>query len=389
MKVSDALNISDLRKLAKRRLPRMVFDYIDGGADDEVTLKENVTRFSDYKMLHNVLVDVSKIDLKTDIFGSEMNLPFAIAPTASSRLFNPREGERGVARAAAKANMIYSISTLGSVSIEEIGEINPGPKWFQVYVWRDRELVVEILKRIRAAGFTGVILTVDLPVAGNRERDPRNGFSIPPKINRKTAFQALARPGYIYDIMTTPKIGPVNFPPRKGVGKGIIEFVNSQFDNSVTWEYAAWLKEAWGGPFMVKGISNPGDAGRAIDAGADGVWISNHGGRQLDTSLASIDALPAIAETVGGRAKIIMDGGIRRGSDIAKALCLGADVVAIGRAYLFGLAAGGEEGVDRAVTILKSELIRTMQLLGARSISELNPGFIVPPHDVHVPQNCD
>ena len=378
MKVENALNISDLRRLAKRRLPRMVFDYIDGGADDEITLRENSSRFCDIKLKHNVLVDVSKVSLKRQIFGQESRLPFLISPTASSRLFHPRQGERGVANAASRAGMIYSISTLGSVTIEEIGEICPGPKWFQVYVWRDREMMTGLLERIRKAGFSGLILTVDMPVAGNRERDPRNGFSIPPKINRKTAFQAAMRPGYLLDLMQTPPIQPVNFPRTKG-GEGIIEFVNKQFDNTVTWEYAAWLKEAWGGPFMVKGISHGADAERAIAAGVDGIWISNHGGRQLDTAPASIDCLPEIAKAVAGRASVIMDGGIRRGSDIVKALALGADMVGIGRPYLYGLAAGGEAGVDRAISILKEELRRTMQLMGVCRVDDLSAEQIILP----------
>lgn len=378
MQIRDALNISDLRRLAKRRLPRMVFDYIDGGADDEVTLRENSSRFSEIKLKHNVLVDVSRISLKTEIFDQDSRLPFLVAPTASSRLFHPREGERGVARAASRAGMIYSISTLGSVTIEEIGEICPGPKWFQVYVWRDREMMAGLLERIRKAGFTGLILTVDMPVAGNRERDPRNGFSIPPKINRKTAFQAAMRPGYLLDLAQTPPIQPVNFPEAKG-GGGIIEFVNKQFDNTVTWEYAAWLKETWGGPFMMKGISHAADAERAIGAGVDGIWISNHGGRQLDTAPSSIDCLPEIAKVVAGRARVIMDGGIRRGSDIVKALALGADMVGIGRPYLYGLAAGGEEGVERAITILKDELHRTMQLMGICNVADLSADQIILP----------
>lgn len=375
MNLKSALNISDLRTLAKRRLPRMVFDYIDGGADDEVTLRENLSRFAAYKLSGDVLVDVSSVDLSCRIMGAESDLPFLIAPTAASRLFHPKAGERAVARAAAEAGMIYSISTLGSVPIEDISEICSGPKWFQVYVWRDRELVKSVLDRVRAAGFTGLILTVDMPVAGNRERDPRNGFSIPPRVNIKTATQALARPGYLYDVATSPTIGPVNFPDT-GEREGIVELVNRQFDNSVTWEYASWLKEVWGGPMAIKGIMHARDAERAISAGVDVVWISNHGGRQLDTAPATIDVLSGIATAVKGRAEVIFDGGIRRGSDIAKALAVGADAVAIGRPYLYGLAAGGEAGVARAIDILRSELIRALQLLGCSDISALKPDHV-------------
>lgn len=376
--VSDAINIDDLRKAAKKRLPKMVFDYIDGGADDEVTLAENVSRFKDYKLLWDALVDVSSVDLSASVMGVETKLPFVISPTAASRLFHPREGERAVARAAAAAGMIYSISTMGSVSIEEIGEIYPGPKWFQVYVWKDRDLVVNILDRVRRAGFTALILTVDVPVAGNRERDPRNGFTIPPKATFKTATQALARPRYLFDIATTPKIAPANFLDRQTKG-GVVEFINEQFDNSVTWEYAAWLKERWGGPFAVKGVSHAQDARRAIEAGADAVWVSNHGGRQLDTAPATIDVLPDVVAEVGESAQVVFDGGVRRGSDIVKALALGADAVAVGRAYLYGLAAGGEAGVARSIEILRSELVRTMQLMGCPALSSLNASRVCQP----------
>ena len=379
MSLNPALNISDLRRLAQKRLPRMVFDYIDGGADDEVTLRDNSHRFSDYQLLGHVLKDVSSIDLSTTIMGAESALPFVTAPTAAQRLFHPMQGERAMARAASKAGTIFSLSTLGSVAIEEIAENCQGPKWFQVYVWRDRVLVKDILDRVRAAGFTGLILTVDMPVAGNRERDPRNGFSIPPKITAKTAMQALVRPGYLLDLACSPTILPVNFPDT-GEREGIIELVNRQFDNSVTWDYAAWLKEVWSGPLAIKGISRTDDAETALSIGANAVWLSNHGGRQLDTAPATIDLLAALAEAVHARnGTLIFDGGIRRGSDIAKALALGADGVAIGRAALYGLAAGGEAGVQRAIDILTAELIRTMQLLGAGSVADLTPDLVLTP----------
>lgn len=371
MSLKRALNIDDLRELARRRLPRMVFDYIDGGADDEITLRANSARLSDYRLRWNALVDVSRVDTSTTLMGSPTKLPFVISPTASSRLFHPKEGERAVARAARKAGMIYSISTLGSVSIEEISDIADGPKWFQVYVWKDKSLVEDILDRVRKAGFTGLILTVDLPVAGNRERDPRNDFTIPPRVTHRTVSQVLQRPGYVWDMLTSPKIGPANFTVGKTKG-GIIGFVNSQFDASITWDYAKWLKQAWGGPLAIKGLSHARDALRAVEIGADAVWVSNHGGRQLDTAPASIDTLPEIVDAVGERAEVIFDGGVRRGSDIVKALALGANGVAIGRAYLYGLAAGGEAGVDKAIHILRSELERTLRLMGCPSLDAID-----------------
>ncbi|MCI4645956.1 MAG: alpha-hydroxy-acid oxidizing protein [Hyphomonadaceae bacterium] len=371
MSLKRALNIADLRDLARQRLPRMVFDYIDGGAEDEITLNANRARLSQYRLRWNALVDVSTVDLSTSLMGTKTSLPFLISPTAASRLFHPREGERAVARAAQKAGMIYSISTIGSVSIEEIAKLSDGPKWFQVYVWRDKSLVEGILDRVRGAGFTGLILTVDVPVAGNRERDPRNDFTIPPRITPRTVTQMLTRPGYLWDVATTPTINPANFPDQRSRG-GIIEFINSQFDTSVTWDYAKWLKEAWGGPLAIKGISHGRDAVRAIEAGADAVWVSNHGGRQLDTAPATIDTLDEVVQAVAGRAEVIFDGGVRRGSDIAKALTLGASGVAIGRAYLYGLAAAGEPGVEKAIDILRDELERTLRLMGCPQLNALD-----------------
>ena len=376
MNVRSAINIDDLRRLARRRLPRMVFDYIDGGADDEITLARSTARFDDYELTGHVLRDVSAIDVSTELFGQSMRLPFLIAPTAASRLFHPRQGEAALARAARRSGIVYSASTLASVAIEKIDALNPDPKWFQVYVWKDRALVEQILDRVRKAGFTTLILTVDTPVAGNRERDPRNGFSIPPEVNLKTIRQALARPGYLWDVATTPEIGPANFP-SSGPAQNIADFINSQFDPSVTWEYAHWLKAAWNGPMVIKGVSRIKDGKRAIDVGADAIWISNHGGRQLDTARPTIDLLPEFVAALRGQTRIILDGGVRRGSHIFKALALGADAVAIGRAYLFGLAAGGEMGVVRAVEILEAELRRTLALTGCASLNDVRRGGFV------------
>ena len=372
-----AVNIDDLRLMAKRRLPRMVFDYIDGGAEDEDTLTRNRARYKAWNLVPDVLVDVSHIETTTRVMGADMAMPLIIAPTAATRLFHPRQGERAVAKAAAQRGLVYSISTLGSVSIEEIAALTPGPKWFQLYVWRDRELVAGILERVRAAGFAGVILTVDVPVAGNRERDPRNRFTVPPRINTKTVSQVLAKPGYLADMALSPKIGPANFEDRE-IETDIMSFLDKQFDPSITWDYAAWLKETWGGPLALKGIAQAVDAERAVAAGADAVWISNHGGRQLDGAPASIDCLPEIAARINGRADIILDGGVRRGADIVRALALGADAVAIGRPYLYGVAAAGEAGANRALEILGTELRRTMALTGTPSLRAIERRHVRP-----------
>ena len=378
MSVAKAINISDLRLLAKRRLPRMVFDYIDGAADDEITMRRNISRFEDYELSWNALSDVSNIDLSRKIFGVDSKLPFFISPTAASRLFHVREGERAVARAAHKAGTLYSASTLASVTVEELHEIFPGPKVFQLYVWKDKDLVTDILNRAWAAGFRVIALTVDAPVGGNRERDPRNGFSLPPQVNWKTATQALARPGYLWDLATTPTIGPENFPPTDEVGT-ISELIDRQFSRSVNWDYVTWLKSVWQGSVAVKGISHAGDAIRAVAAGADAVWVSNHGGRQLETSRPTIDVLPEVVDAIGGQVDVIFDSGVRRGTHIAKALALGATGVAIGRAYLFGLAAGGEAGVTRTIDILEAELRRTMALMGCPTVGDLTPEFVTQP----------
>jgi len=373
--LAEARNIADLRTLARQRLPRMVFDYIDGGADDELTLRRNESRLREIELVWDALVDISNIDTSTAIMGASTRLPFLISPTATSRLFHPRGGEPAVARAARKAGMIYACSTIASTTVEDIAASTDGPKWFQVYVWKDRKLITDTLARAKAAGFTGIILTVDVPVAGNRERDHANAFTIPPKVNWRTASQTLARPGYLWDLMTTPRITAANFAHIK-LDEGLISFINAQFDRTVTWDDARWLRDAWDGKLAVKGIATPEDARRAIEIGADAVWVTNHGGRQLGVAPASIDTLPAIADAVQGDAEIIFDGGVRRGSDICVALALGANAVAIGRAYLWGLAAGGEAGVTRALTILENELKRTMALLGRTRIGALTRDII-------------
>ncbi|MCC6786251.1 MAG: alpha-hydroxy-acid oxidizing protein [Hyphomonadaceae bacterium] len=375
------VSIADLREHARRRLPRMVFDYIDGGADDEITLRRNTERFLGHELLWDVLRDVSTIDTSANVLGQAVSAPIIMAPTASSRLFNPRAGERAVARAAHTHGLLYSVSTLASTSIETIAQETPGPKVFQIYVWKDRGLVREILQRAKAAGFVAIVLTVDTPVAGNRERDPRNHFSIPPKVSAHTAAQALVRPGYLFDLATTPPIRAENFAHIAGGVGSIVDFINTQFDRTVTWRDAAWMREQWDGAFAIKGVGRPSDAAQCIDLGADAVWVSNHGGRQLDTAPATIDLLKPIADAVAGRGQIILDGGIRRGSDIAKALALGANAVAIGRPYLWGLAALGEAGVNRALDILTSELQRTMALLGRSRIAALGLDIVADVQD--------
>jgi len=375
---ASAINIMDLRSAAEARLPRMILDYIDGGADDELSLRWNRERLRAHRLVWDALVDVGTLSARTRILGAEAALPLILAPTAASRLFHPEQGELAVARAAATMGVPYAVSTLASTTVEAIAKANPGPKFFQIYVWRDRGLVVEVMARAKQAGFTAAILTVDLPVTGNRERDPRNRFTIPPKLNGTVLRQMLERPGFLWRMTTTRPIKPENVPFKGQVGS-LTDFVARQFDPTMTWRDAEWMVREWGGPFAVKGIATPEDARRAIAIGASAVWVSNHGGRQLDTAPATIDTLSGIADAVRGEAEIVIDGGFTRGADIAKALCLGANAVAIGKAYLYGLAAGGEAGVLRALAILAEEFKRTLALMGAPDIRALSPRFVLPP----------
>ncbi|MET0182311.1 MAG: alpha-hydroxy acid oxidase, partial [Caulobacterales bacterium] len=304
-RVAKAINIADLRALAQRRLPKMVFDYIDGAAEDETTLGQSTARLQAYRLVWDALVDVREVDLSTRVMGHDLPVPFIVSPTATQRLFH-HDGERAMARAAQTFGTVYSLSTIGSTSIEDIAKATSGPKWFQVYVWKDRGLVTEILQRAKDAGFTGLILTVDVPVAGNRERDPRNDFTVPPKLNYKTVRNVLAKPEYLWNLMTHPKITAANFK-GSATDIGIIEFINSQFDRGVTWKDAAWMRDTWGGAFAVKGVTHGEDAKRCADIDAH-VWVSNHGGRQLDTSPATIDCLEEIVQAVAGKVDVIFDG---------------------------------------------------------------------------------
>jgi L-lactate dehydrogenase (cytochrome) len=377
-----AFNIADLRRRARARLPRMVFDYMDGGADDECTLRANAQRFRDYELTWDALRDIAALSTATTVLGCATQLPLVICPTATSRLFDPRGGERAVARAAHAAGIIYSCSALATTSFEDIAAVNPGPKWFQLYAWKDRGILREMLTRAKAAGFTAAILTVDVPVAGNRERDLYNDFTVPPRVTVRTALQALARPGYLCRLWSTPRLRPeIVHDVMPAIDGSIIEFLNRQLDHSLTWQDIVWMIDAWDGEFAIKGVSTVADARRCVDIGATGVWISNHGGRQLDTAPATIDTLEPIVQAVGDRAQVLLDGGVRRGTDIVKALALGARAVGIGRAYLYGLAAAGEAGVARAIGLLAEELRRDLALMGYSDIKSIRRDSVIAPHE--------
>lgn len=371
-------SIADLRRVARRRIPRPMFDYIDGGADDEVTLSHNSAAFRRWQILPRALVDVAEVMLETTVLGTRVALPVVLAPTGLTRLFH-HEGEAAVARAAAAAGTIYSLSSMSSLSIEEVGRVGDGPKWFQIYVWRDRGILREFIARAREAGYRALVLTVDVPTFGKRERDLRNGMTVPPRLTARSLLDVALRPHWVWRFLTSPPITYANVAGRPGRAAGLdtlTAYVNELFDPSVTWEDLAWMLEQWRGPFAVKGILRAEDAARAASLGVGAIIVSNHGGRQLDHTPAPLEVLPDIVDAVDGRAEVILDGGVRRGTDVFKALALGARACMIGRPYLYGLAAGGEPGVARALDLLRDELARALQLAGVRRPGEIDPGCL-------------
>lgn len=374
MKLKNCINIDDFRAAARRRAHKMVFDYIDGGADDEKTMAQNSAAFDDYELAFKVLTGVDNPDTSTTLLGEKIDVPFILSPAAGNRLFH-HHGERGPVKAAKKVGTIYSLATLSSISIEDVAAMTTGPKWFQLYVWKDRILVKEMLDRAKAAGYSALILTVDLPIAGNRERDPRNGMTVPPKIGIKQIWHSLQAPFWVYDYFTKPTIQYANL---SGTASALTlnEFVSEQLDASFNWEDAEWLLGEWNGPTILKGVVRTDDAVRAEQAGFNAISISNHGGRQLDTSPAPISCLEPIRDAVSDKTELIVDGGIRRGTDVLKALAMGANAVSFARPYLYGLAAGGEEGAIAATQMIANAIKRDMILMGVRSINEIDRSFV-------------
>ena len=376
MGLDTCYSIEDLRRRAYHKLPSPMFNYIDGGADDEWTLKRNTGAFNDYELLPNYLRDVSQIELSNRVLGTEMKLPFFLSPTGMSRLFHHHK-ELGVARAAAKLGTMYSLSTLATTSLEDVAAETSGPKMFQIYILKDRELTKEFVQRCKAAGYNALCLTVDTLVAGNREREKKYGMTMPPKVNRHNFFSYATRWEWLFHLLRDPNFKLANVAHRvDALGSGamaLIDYVNSQFDRSLTWDDAAWLAEQWDGPFVIKGMTTPEDAKKAVEIGASAAMLSNHGGRQLDATPAPFDCIAPIRDAVGDKLELIVDGGVRRGTHILKALAMGADACSVGRAYLYGLGAGGQAGVERALTLLKEEIERDMMLLGVKSVSELKP----------------
>jgi len=368
-------NVADMRRAAARRLPKPIFDYIDGGADDEVSLRRNAAAFADYELVPDVLNDVSRLRTETTIFGQPSRWPLMLAPTGLTRMFHGH-AELAVARAAARHGLLYSLSTMGTTRLEDLGQAFAGPKVFQIYIFKDRGLTAEFVARCRDAGFHGLALTVDTPVAGNRERDRVSGLSLPPRLTLKSLLSFALHPSWSLPALTGSKFDLANVSHKiDALASGpmsLFDYIGGQFDRSVGWRDVEWLAREWNGPLAIKGVMTPEDARRSIAAGATGVMISNHGGRQLDGAPAPIDQIAAVRDAVGDAPDVICDGGIRRGSDVVKAIALGASACSIGRPYLYGLAAGGEAGVDRVLTLLYKEFERTLMLMGVNCRSALS-----------------
>ena len=370
--MAGPVNIADLRVMARRRLPRVVFDFIDGGAQDERTLEANSRDLEAMRLNPRVLVDVSQRNLKVELFGQEFALPMLLSPIGLTGLASPK-GEIDAARAAKAAGIGYCLSTNASTSIEELAEKIPHPFWFQLYVMKDRGLTQSLMDRAKAAGCTALVMTVDLAAHGKRERDARNGFSVPPRISFADGLNAALHPGWLIRMMSGPRLTFANY--KTGADEGFLQLsqhIASQFDPSITWKDIEWAKQVWGGPLVIKGILRGDDAVRAIDHGADGISVSNHGGRQLDGVPSAIRALPRVVDAVSGRIPVLMDGGIRRGSDIIRARALGAKAVLVGRAFVYALAALGPTGPAHAIEILRGELENTLALLGLPSIDDVD-----------------
>ena len=372
-RLESALTIYDLRTIAKRRTPKAAFDYTDGAAEGELSLARARQAFEDVEFHPDVLRPAENVDTSIEILGGPSALPFGIAPTGFTRLMQT-EGEVAGAGAAGAAGIPFTLSTLGTTSIEGVKAANPhGRNWFQLYVMRDREISYGLARRAAEAGFDTLQFTVDTPVAGARLRDKRNGFSIPPQLTLGTIINAIPRPWWWYDFLTTPKL---EFASLSTTGGTVGELLNSAMDPTISYDDLAIIRDIWPGRIVVKGVQNVADSKRLIDAGVDGIILSNHGGRQLDRAPIPFRLLPDVVREVGKDATVMVDTGIMNGADIVASIALGAKFTLIGRAYLYGLMAGGRQGVDRTIAILRSEIERTMKLLGVSTLAELEPRHV-------------
>jgi len=378
-RLARAASVADLRRIARRRLPGGVFDYIDGGAEDERTLAANQAAFASTSFRPRVLRGIEKVDPAGPVLGRPAAYPLVLAPTGFTRIADP-DGELAVARAAARAELPYTLSTLSTRSIEEVRAVSDGRLWFQVYAWRDRGLVAEMIQRAAAADYEALVLTVDTAVFGRRERDVRRGFSLPPSIGPRTIVDGALHPGWTWAFVRSEPIRFANVVGRE-VGDGaspvtLSDYINTQFDPALAWDDVAWLRSVWDGPIVLKGIQTVADAVLAADAGVDAIALSNHGGRQLDGAPAAFSLVAPVADAVGGHTEIVCDGGVRRGSDIVKALAAGATACMAGRAYLYALGAAGEPGVERVLDWFHADMVRTMSLLGAGTVGDLDRALL-------------
>jgi L-lactate dehydrogenase (cytochrome) len=371
--LAGALTIGDLRTIAKRRVPRGVFEYTDGAAESEISLRRARQLFRDIEFNPSVLRDVADVDTTTLMLGRPASVPFAFAPTGYTRMMH-HEGEPAVVRVAQRRGIPYALSTMGTTTIENVALAAPDArKWFQLYVWKDRRVGEDLMTRAQAAGFEALILTVDVPVGGSRLRELRNGFSLPPALTARTILETATHPAWWLNLLTT---SPLTFASLTSSDGTLGELADKLFDPSMTIADLEWLRSFWHGPLIIKGIQTVDDARRVVDAGADAVVVSNHGGRQLDRAPVPLRLVPDVVQAVGDRTEVWVDTGVTTGADIVAAMALGAKATLVGRAYLYGLMAGGERGVDRAAEILTREVRRTMQLLGVRSIGELNASHV-------------
>jgi len=373
-RLAGAHTIYDLRDIAKRRTPQAPFDYTDGSADQEISITRARQGFEDIEFRPSILKDVSELDLGWDVLGSRVEMPIGIAPTGFTRMMHT-EGEFAGATAAEKAGIPFSLSTMGTRSIEEVAEVAPaGTNWFQLYMWKDRDRSLALIDRAKASGFDALMLTVDVPVAGDRLRDKYNGMKIPPALTAKTVINALPRPEWWINFLTTDALKFASLDSWDGT---VAELLDSMFDPTVDFEDLKWIKEQWGGKLIVKGIQSTADAKKVAKLGADAIVLSNHGGRQLDRAPVPFHLLPAVRKELKNDCEIFIDTGIMHGADVVASIAHGAKFTLIGRAYLYGLMAGGREGVDRALDILRGQMSRTMKLVGVKSLEELEPSHAV------------
>jgi L-lactate dehydrogenase (cytochrome) len=372
-RLQRAANIADLRAIARRRTPRAVFDYTDGAADGELSLNRAKAAFARVEFHPTVLRDVSVVDTSREMLGRRAALPFAFAPTGFTRMMNAA-GERAVVAVAADVGIPYTLSTMGTTTIENVAAAAPDArKWFQLYLWRDRAPAKDLVQRAADAGYDTLMLTVDTPVGGARLRDVRNGLTVPPALSLRTFLDGAMHPNWWFDLFTTE---PLTFASLESTDGTVAELINRVFDPALTMADVEWLRETWPGKLMIKGIQSVEDARRVVDAGADAVLLSNHGGRQLDRAPVPLELVEPTVQEVGDRAEVFVDTGITNGADIVAAVALGARAALVGRAYLYGLMAGGQRGVAKAVEILTGEITRTMQLIGVNSVDELKPSHV-------------